>query len=52
MNGYKWAIFVLYILSGLSTVLLIGKPRKPTTPGVAAISLCVSAATLVLVYRS
>jgi hypothetical protein len=44
MIVYLWVMAALGIFAGLANVLMIGKPRKPTTPGAAVIALIINAA--------
>jgi hypothetical protein len=43
MTWPKYVLLALYAASAILTVAWIGKPRKPTTPGVAALTLVFSA---------
>lgn len=52
MNGYKWAIYGLYLFSWIGTILMIGKPRKPITPELAVASTLLMGVVLTLVYLS
>lgn len=39
MRWEAWTVVVLYVASALATVALIGRDRKPITPGGAVIQL-------------
>lgn len=42
----KWAIVALMTWGALSTIANVGKPRKVTTPGVAAAATLINAAII------
>lgn len=52
MNAYKIALLAMYVVSALVMVSTIGKPRKPLTPGTAAVSLVVTGIMSALVVLS
>lgn len=41
MIALQWAVIIQCSLGSLLQVAMIGKPRKPTTPGGAAITLVI-----------
>lgn len=47
-------LIVLQLLSVTATILMVGKPRTPTTPGIATvsvfISMCIVAFYVALIY--
>jgi hypothetical protein len=45
----KWLLVSWFAWSALAVVLGVGKPRKPITPGMAALCLLVVAAEIVAV---
>lgn len=45
----KWLIIGFIALGALLTVTLVGKPRKPLTPGAAALTVLVCAVEIVAI---
>lgn len=45
----KWGIVAMLTMGALVTIACVGKPRAPTTPGVAAVSTMVTALMVVLI---
>jgi len=43
MNALGWFLIAFLSLGALATVLMVGKPRQPTTAGVAALSVLFNA---------
>lgn len=43
MEWFRWTLAGVIALGGILSVSLIGKPRKPLTPGVVAISVMIDA---------
>jgi hypothetical protein len=43
MNALGWFLIALLSLGSLATVFMVGKPRQPTTAGVAALSVLFNA---------
>ena len=43
MNGWAWFLVVYFAFNGLGSILLIGKPRDPITPGSALVLLVLCA---------
>jgi hypothetical protein len=43
----KWAIVALLVIGALLAITQVGKPRKATTPGIAAISVALCALEIV-----
>lgn len=39
MTWYAWTLIAVLVVSALATVLRIGEPREPLTPGAAVIVL-------------
>jgi hypothetical protein len=44
MNWFDWTLIAWLALGVLSAIALIGKPRKPITPGVAVTTLVINGA--------
>lgn len=44
MNWFDWTLIAWLALGVLSAIALIGKPRKPVTPGVAVTTLLINGA--------
>lgn len=42
MTWYAWLMVALLVTSSVLTILLIGRPRQPTTAGVAVVILVVN----------
>lgn len=40
MNAYKWTLLGVLVLNAALVILKVGKPSKPTTPGV-ALGVCI-----------
>ncbi len=49
MNPYKLALLALYGAALLITIAMIGKERKPLTPGGAVVSVVITAGMATLV---
>lgn len=43
MNWFFWVLLGYFVVGGLASVLLIGEPRKPIEPGVAAATVVINA---------
>jgi hypothetical protein len=43
MNALAWILIGLFGFSAIASILNIGQPRKPTTPGVATVVVLVDA---------
>lgn len=52
MNWQKWALIAWLTFGAIVSVTQIGKPKKPTTPGVAAISLVLTLGVIALVVTA
>lgn len=37
----KWVLVGLFAIGGMSTISMIGEPRKPITPGVAILTVVI-----------
>ena len=48
MSALQWFVIIQAIIGSIITVAMIGKPRNPTTPGVAAVVLCIHIAVVIL----
>lgn len=46
-----WTLIALFVFGGLGTVCLVGRKREPITPGVAVVTLILSAFQIWLVLR-
>jgi hypothetical protein len=44
-------LIALFTIGGLATVLTIGEPRKPTTPGIAVVTIILDTFLIYLVLR-
>lgn len=42
INTMMWIFITMQVLGAITTIAMIGKDRKPTTPGIAVISVVVS----------
>jgi hypothetical protein len=49
MSALQWFVIIQAIIGSVLTVAMIGKPRKPMTPGGAAIALCIHITVVILV---
>ena len=49
MNVFAWILIVWLGLGGIASVYMIGRPRRPETPGGAIAGLVLSALLIVLV---
>jgi hypothetical protein len=47
MTWFDWALIAWLALGGLAAVALVGKPRKPLTPGVAVATILINALIVV-----
>jgi hypothetical protein len=47
MSWFGWTLIVLYTLSTVVNVLIIGQPRKPQTQGGAAAALLMNALIII-----
>lgn len=52
MTWPKWILLAFFALSVLSTVATIGKPRNATTPGLAVVSIVLTAVLAALVVTA
>lgn len=43
MNWYLWFLAAFFLMSTVVTVSMVGKPRKPTTAGIAAAVVIIDA---------
>jgi hypothetical protein len=48
----KWGLVAMWVLEAVVVVAVVGKPRGPVTPGLAALTVAINAAfiTLTLAY--
>ena len=44
LNAWQWGILAILALNAVVSIAMIGKERKPTTPGVAIAVLVINAA--------
>lgn len=47
MTWFDWALTAWLALGALAVVALVGKPRKPLTPGIAATTVLINALIVV-----
>ena len=52
LNGWQWAILSVIALSEVASIAMIGKERKPTTPGIAILNLLINAALAYMVVMA
>lgn len=52
LNGWQIGLIAAYVLAALGTVAMIGRPRKPVTPGGAAFTLIFTAVLVYAVIRA
>jgi peptidoglycan/LPS O-acetylase OafA/YrhL len=52
VNAWQIGLIVWLALGALLQVVFIGKQRKPTTPGAAAVYLLITAALIYVVVRA
>lgn len=45
----KWLVVAFLLLGALSTVYMVGKPRKPITPGTAVVVVAMQAIIITLI---
>lgn len=46
MTPFDWFLIVLWLVSALANILVVGRPRDPMTPGTAAASTVVALALI------
>lgn len=52
MTSVDWFLVTLLTVNAIATISLIGKPRRPLTPGVAVLAVAIDTAIVVAIVLS